>query len=55
VRPVKPQARGKYAGTSKFKIDGIVATICAVRRLMLKADEILEEGSSGPLAFYLQA
>ncbi len=35
IRPVKPQAKGKYAGTKQFCIDGIVAMIIAARRASL--------------------
>lgn len=35
IRPVKPRAGGKYAGTGKYKIDGIVAMVIAITRAML--------------------
>lgn len=37
IRPVKPRMKGKYGGTAKLHIDGIVAMIIAAKRAMLNA------------------
>lgn len=36
IRPIKPNAKGKYAGTAKYKIDPLVATILGISRAMLR-------------------
>ena len=45
IRPVKPNRKGSYAGTARYSIDGIVATIVAASRAMLH-DATTEEGES---------
>jgi phage terminase large subunit-like protein len=45
LRPVKPNRRGSYAGTAKYSIDGIVATIVAASRAM-RHDPTTDEADS---------
>jgi phage terminase large subunit-like protein len=35
IQPVKPSAKGKYAGTAKYKIDPIISLVIGINRCML--------------------
>lgn len=52
IRPVKPKRKKAYAGTAKFSIDGVVATVVAASRAML-ADPEEEDAHAGHLATWL--
>lgn len=38
IRPTKPRAKGRYAGTAKLKVDGITASVIGLSRAMLQPD-----------------
>lgn len=44
IKPVKPNARGSYGGTARYKVDGIVAAIIAAQTCLLKYKEAKKVG-----------
>lgn len=52
IRIVKPRQSGKYAGTGKYKVDGIVAAVIAVSRAMLHQNENTA-GKNEPIAIFI--
>lgn len=54
IRPVKPNSGGKYAGTAKLKIDGIVSSIIATQATTLMWEPgAKEEIKTKPKVFFI--
>jgi len=51
IRPVKPKAKGRYHGSNKYKVDGIVATIIGIARAMLRVSDDVEQNMDGLIAY----